>query len=411
MPYAFNDAMKVTKSHILAANAPAIIDVPFGQNKVVANESSSTRLKRGRPPGSKDSAPRKRKTNAQLNPNEIIQEEIMNDKSTIHDSGLPEKENVLDETYVPEETEVHESKKISINYACTNKLWDQNEIIIDDLFTFVVGTKIILSDDIEPCFVNECKQRQDWPKWKDAIQAELNFLEIRSVFGPVVQTPLDVNPMGYKWVFTRKRNEKNKIAIYKARLVAQGFSQRPGIDYEETYSSVIDAITFRYLISLVISEKVDMQLMDVITAYLYGELDTDIYIKVPEGLKLPEATNKPRGMLSIKLRRSLYGLKQYGQMWYNCLSEYLIKEGYINNVICPCVFIKKSNYGFAIVAVYIDDMNLVGTPEELNKTAEYLKSEFEMKDLGKTKYCFSLQIEHCASGIFLSTNQLTLKKS
>ena len=103
-----------------------------------------------------------------------------------------------------------------------------------------------------------------------------------------------------------------------------------------------------------------MRLMNVITAYLYGELDTDIYIKVPKGLKLLETTNKPRGMLSIKLRRPLYRLKQSRRMWYNCLSEYLIKEGYTNNVICPCVFIKKSNSGFAVVAVYVDDMNLVG---------------------------------------------------
>ncbi|KAM0968089.1 hypothetical protein ACFX2J_016395 [Malus domestica] len=88
-------------------------------------------------------------------------------------------------------------------------------------------------------------------------------------------------------------------------------------------------------------------------------------------------------------------------MWYNRLSEYLIKEWYTNNVIYPCVFIKKSNTGFAIVAVYVDDMNLVGTTEELNKTVEYLKSEFEMKDLGKTIFSLDLQIEHCASGILV----------
>ncbi|KAM2372272.1 hypothetical protein ACFX1X_047017 [Malus domestica] len=88
---AFNDASKVTKSHIPAANAPARIDVPVGQNKVAANDSSSARLKRGRPPSSKDSAPRKRKMRAQLNPNEIMHEKKMNDKSTIHDSVLLEK--------------------------------------------------------------------------------------------------------------------------------------------------------------------------------------------------------------------------------------------------------------------------------------------------------------------------------
>lgn len=62
-------------------------------------------------------------------------------------------------------------------------------------------------------------------------------------------------------------------------------------------------------------------------------------------------------------------------MWYNRLSEYLIKEGYINDPICPCVFIKKSSSGFAIVAVYVDDMNLVGTPEELQETAEYISEK------------------------------------
>ncbi|KAM2842345.1 hypothetical protein PS2_030496 [Malus domestica] len=101
IPDAFNDAMKVTKSHIPTTNAHARIDVLVRQNKVAVNDSSGARLKRGRPPGSKDSAPRKRKISAQLNLNEIIQEEIMNDKSTVHDSGLPEKENVLNETHVP----------------------------------------------------------------------------------------------------------------------------------------------------------------------------------------------------------------------------------------------------------------------------------------------------------------------
>ncbi|CAL2247904.1 unnamed protein product [Prunus armeniaca] len=132
-------------------------------------------------------------------------------------------------------------------------------------------------------------------------------------------------------------------------------------------------------------------------------------MKVPEGLKLAESNTKSRNMYSIKLRRSLYGLKQSGQMWYNRLSEYLIKEGYINDPICPCVFIKKSNSGFAIVAVYVDDMNLIGTPEEVIKTAEYLKCEFEMKDLGKTKYCLGLQIEHHPNGILVHQSAYTEK--
>ena len=108
----------------------------------------------------------------------------------------------------------------------------------------------------------------------------------------------------------KKRNENDEIIRYKTRLVAQGFSQRPGIDYEETYSPVMDTITFRYLISLKISEGLDMCLMNVVTAYLCGSIDTNIYMKILEGFKLPKATNpKPRNIYSIKLQRSLYKLK------------------------------------------------------------------------------------------------------
>ena len=133
---------------------------------------------------------------------------------------------------------------------------------------------------------------------------------------------------------------KKEIARYKARLMAQSFSQRPEIDYDETYSPVMDIITFRYLISLSVSKGLDMRLMDVITSYLYGMLENDIYVKVSERPQVN--TSQPRNMYSIKLRRSLYGLKQSRRMWYNRLSEYLIQNGYINKLICPCVFIKKS---------------------------------------------------------------------
>ena len=125
-------------------------------------------------------------------------------------------------------------------------------------------------------------------------------------------------------------------------------------------------------------------------------------MKVPDGLPLPKSSSsKPRSAFSIRLRRSLYGLKQSGRMWYNRLSEYLVGKGYVNNELCPCVFIKKTSSGFAIVAVYVDDMNIIGTLDELKDTAKYLKSEFEMKDLGKTRFCLGLELEHRSSGILI----------
>jgi Reverse transcriptase (RNA-dependent DNA polymerase) len=147
---------------------------------------------------------------------------------------------------------------------------------------------VINEKDYVPKTPEECMNRNDWPKWKDALKAELDSLEKQNVFGPVVLTPKNVNTVGYKWVFVIKKIKKNEIVRYKIRLVAQGFTQILGVDYEETYSSVVYAITLRFLISLKITENRQMRLMDIVTAYLYGSLDNYIYMKVPEGLKIHE---------------------------------------------------------------------------------------------------------------------------
>jgi hypothetical protein len=300
MPDAFSDIAKVTRSHIPAANVPARLEIPtmgYGTARGAATthggsvvEAVAPQRKRGRPLGSMDTRPRKKASLAQPDP-------------FIIDTGNPSHEIVSDYSYVHEsilgdasmiET-ISENREISMNYACMLETLERTSIIIDDVFAYSVAQEIIEHDDIEPRSVEECQRRADWPKWKEAIQAELDSLTKRKVFGPVLLTPPSVKPIGHKWVFVRKRNEKNEVLRYKARLVAQGFSQRPGIDYEETYSPVMDVITFRYLVSLVVSEKLDMQLMDVVTAYLYGDLDSEIYMKVPDGLQLPNTSDsKPR---------------------------------------------------------------------------------------------------------------------
>ena len=412
LPDAFIDSTKVTKSHIPAANIPARIEIPMEKLKYSMANEPKPQLKRGRPLGSKDTIPRKRKNVKFNTPEEDAPEEHTNEKglTNINNELIAPAEASIDQLsheFVP----VHNNEEISINYIHKGKIWNRNTTLIDDAFSFQVATDIINNDeDQEPQNIDECRRRNDWLKWKEAIQTELKSLAKREVFGPVVQTPKDIKPIGYRWVFVRKRNEQNKIVRYKARLVAQGFSQRPGIDYEETYSPVMDATTFRYLIYLAVSEGLDIRLMDVVTAYLYGSLDTNVYMKIPEGFKLPEVMNsKPQSIYSIKLQRSLYGLKQSGRMWYNRLSHYLLKEGYVNNSICLCVFIKKVATEFAIIAVYVDDLNLIGTPEELIKTVDYLKKEFEMKDLGKTKYCLGLQIEYCSNGVLIHQSTYTEK--
>ena len=238
LPDAFTDVKKVTKSHIPAVNAPIRIDVPNGQIASIQANESKARQKRGRPIGSKDKNPRKKKGQSmQVDTSEfIIPEERVTkiiditDEISTKDVQVPENDN---------------NEEISISYVTSGKRWNRHEIVVDNVFVYAVAFEIIEeNENHEPKSIDECRRRNDWPKWKDAIQTELSSLEKRHVFGPIIHTPEGVKPVGYKWVFVRKRNEKNKVVRYKARLVAQGFSQRPGIDFEKTYSPMVDAITF-----------------------------------------------------------------------------------------------------------------------------------------------------------------------
>nr|KYP43092.1 Retrovirus-related Pol polyprotein from transposon TNT 1-94 [Cajanus cajan] len=196
---------------------------------------SQIRLKRGRPIGSKDKNPRIKKGAKEQN-DQIEDVKTQKDSSDITHIPVPE------ETQVPE---IIENEEISINYVMNGIRWNRNNVNIDDVFAYNIALNEINDiEDQEPKSINDCRQRNDWPKWKDAIEAELDSLAKRKVFGPVLRTPKGVKPIGYKWVFVRKQNENGEIVRYKARLVAQGFSERPGIDFGETYSPVVDANTF-----------------------------------------------------------------------------------------------------------------------------------------------------------------------
>ena len=204
LPDAFNDATKVTKSHIPAVNAPARIAVPEGQATM---DENPPQLKRGRPIGSKDTVPRKRRGK--------------NQESTSEEPGvvLTSKElNAIEEAQT--HAKITNPRNIENSITFCNEIWDRNKIIIDDICAFSVAHKI-MDDDCEPQSIIECCQRQDWPKWEEAIKAELASLAKREVFGPITRIPDNVKPVGYKWVFVRKRNEKNEVVRYKARLVAQ----------------------------------------------------------------------------------------------------------------------------------------------------------------------------------------------
>jgi hypothetical protein len=152
--------------------------------------------------------------------------------------------------------------------------------------------------------------------------------------------------------------------------------------------------------------------MDVATAYLYGSLDSDIYIKVPDKIYVLN-THVNRNMYCVKLVKSLYGLKQSERMWYNRLEEFLLNKCYSSNDDCPYVFIRKSTTRFCIISVYVDDLNIIGHTKDIDEVRDHIKTEFKMKDLGKTKFCLGLQLEHLQTGFLIHQSayvQKILKK-
>jgi hypothetical protein len=94
-------------------------------------------------------------------------------------------------------------------------------------------------------------------------------------------------------------------------------------------------------------------------------------------------------------------LKQPGRIWYNRLKEFLLNKGYSNSDDCPCVFIRKSATRFCIISVYVDDLNIIGHTKDIDESRNHLKIEFMMNDLGRTKFCLGLQLEHLHMGILV----------
>jgi hypothetical protein len=140
--------------------------------------------------------------------------------------------------------------------------------------------------------------------------------------------------------------------------------------------------------------------MDVVTAYLYESLNSDIYMKIPDWISISNA-NVACNIYYVKLNKSLNDLKQTGRMWYNRLKEFFLNKGYSNNDDCSCIFIRKFSTGFCIISVYVDDLNTICTKLDINEARDHLKMEFKMKNLGKTKFYLGLQLEHFSMGILV----------
>jgi hypothetical protein len=157
-----------------------------------------------------------------------------------------------------------------------------------------------------------------------------------------------------KWVYKTKTNQDGTIERYKARLVAQGFSQRIGIDYGDTFSPVATMTTIRTLIGLK-ALGWHVRHLDVDTAYLNADLDVDLYITQPKGFEAEDTDSKGERLV-CKLRKAIYGLQQAGLAWYNHLSKLLVNLKFRPSNADTCLFINDDDKDIILVATYVDDI-------------------------------------------------------
>ncbi|KAL3700953.1 hypothetical protein R1sor_018975 [Riccia sorocarpa] len=215
---------------------------------------------------------------------------------------------------------------------------DRSTVQIDEEFCCYIAA-LLSTRDHDPISIEEARKSTDWHEWRAAINAKLESMRKRRVFGVVQETPSGFNPVGYKWVFVKKRNDK-------------------------------------------------------------GE---EIYMKVPEGLGgFGTPTSKFAFQApSVRIYRSIYGLKQAGRIWYQRLSDFFVKHGFVHNPLCPCIFIRSHKGEFVIIAVYVDDLNFIGMKNAISDAIRLLKSEFEIKDLWRTSFCLGLQLAYVSGGVLL----------
>ncbi|KAJ9547314.1 hypothetical protein OSB04_019857 [Centaurea solstitialis] len=233
--------------------------------------------------------------------------------------------------------------------------------------------------------------------WKEAIDDELSSILENNTW-VLSDLPPGSKPLGCKWIFKKKMKVDGTIDKFKARLVIQGFRQKPGIDYFDTYAPVARISTIRLLIALAAIHNLVVHQMDVKTAFLNGELDEEVYMKQPEGFVMPSNEHKV-----CKLVKSLYGLKQAPKQWHQKFDEVILSSGFKLNQSDKCVYSRFDSSGSGvIICLYVDDMLIFGTNQlQVDETKSLLSSKFAMKDMGEADVILGIRIKRVNKGIAL----------
>jgi hypothetical protein len=279
-------------------------------------------------------------------------------------------------------------------------VWEDQSGFLD---VYALAAEMSDADGIDPRNLTEAKKRPEWPSWEKGIKEELDQLEELKTW-ELVERPKGVNVVGSKWVFRAKRNASGEVVRHKARLVAQGFSQVPGVDYFDTYAPVAKLASIRTVLALAAQEDYEIHQIDVKGAYLNGELTADevIYMRQAPGYAKPGSEDQV-----LLLKKPLYGLKQSGRRWYHRLYHALKKL--FNLARCEvdhAVFYRRSGTNLIAIIAHVDDLTIVTSSVLLMREVKSkFSQEFEITDLGEIHWLLGIEILRDRSTRTISLSQ------
>ena len=259
-------------------------------------------------------------------------------------------------------------------------------------------SQIQMSPD-EPSSYKEAIQHDCW---KRAMHSELDAIE-RNKTWTLVPRPKSRKIVSTKWIFKTKYKADGSLDKHKARLVARGFTQRPGVDFDETYAPTARMTTIRTLFSLAAHHQWPLFQMDVKSAFLNGVLDNEVYVEQPPGFTVPEKED-----WVYRLQKALYGLKQAGRQWYITLDQFLVKLGLRRTHSDANCYVLSDGSLVAIILVYVDDLIFTGSwTSRIEAMMRAMETQFEMTDLGLLHYFLGFEIYQTPRGIFFSQQKYT----
>nr|GEX22993.1 retrovirus-related Pol polyprotein from transposon TNT 1-94 [Tanacetum cinerariifolium] len=240
--------------------------------------------------------------------------------------------------------------------------------------------------------------------WIEAMQEELNEFE-RLGLWELIPRPDKFMVITLKWIYKVKLDELGAILKNKARLVACGYSQEEGIDFEESFAPVARLEAIRFFLIYVAHMNMVVYQMDVKIAFLNGNMRDEVYVSQPYGFVDPDNPNHV-----YKLKKALYGLKQAPRAWYDMLSSFLISQDFSKVSVDPTMFIRKDSKELLLVQIYVDDIIFAAsTPEFCDLFAKIMYSKFKMSMMGKILFFIGLQISQSLRGIFINQSKYALE--